>query len=558
MEQQRSKAKISVLIILAVFCVVLSSVPIFSSGLSNGHDIGFHLYRVVSVSESLEKGIFPVRIYEERFNHYGYGSPLYYCDFFLYLPALVHNLSGLDYTVCWKLFLFIINVLTFVSAYFSFKTISSSKELGLLAAILYSLTTYRLVDVYTRAAIGETCALIFIPLVLCGFIQIKNGDHGSWTVLAAGYTGVLLSHMLSFVMMLLFGAVFCIVHWKEIFRKDSIAAIIKAALLALGCTAWFLVPLISAMALPIQATQEYPDFYRTSMSLSDLFDFFLPGAASIETYKGLLPTNSGYSITKTPGLLLIIGSFIYLAAFLVQKRKGAHSLPFLDLFISGWFIVLFMSDLFPWKQLQDIPGFTLFRSFQFVWRFNMLVILFFSVCAAYGFAYFIKNRAVLFTVITVAVLVFSVLFYRTYLPQSRRYTDDNMPLLTDDLYLFVDNDMDTRQPFETDWGQLIVNTLPSERGLAFEYKVSPSSSSLPLYIDVPLNYYPGYAATVDDARAEVTYSPTGIVRIFIPDNKTEGTVSVQYKESAVYIAADVLSLISFVLFAYLIFRRRRS
>ncbi|MDO5138344.1 MAG: hypothetical protein Q4D71_07805, partial [Oscillospiraceae bacterium] len=525
MEKKPAKHISAAFLMLAVIYIVLSSVPLFSHGLANGHDIGYHLYRVVSVSNAVEKGTFPVRIYEERFNYYGYGSPLYYCDFFLYVPALFHNLFHLDYTFCWKIFIFIINILTFVFSYYGFRAISSA-EIGLLASLLYSLSTYRLVDVYTRAAIGETCALMFLPLILCGFVQIKRGYYRYWPVLAAGYAGVLLSHMLSFLMMLLFGAAFCIIHWHEIIKKESILSILKAVLLALGCTAWFLVPLISAIALPVQATQNYPDFYLTTLSLSDLFDFRLLGAASMETYKGILPTSSGYGITKTPGTLLVFGSFLFLAAFLINKRKKDSPLPCFGLFVSGWIIILLMSDLFPWKQLQDLPVFTVIRSFQFVWRFNMLVILFFSVCTAYSISYFIKKQTVSLPVITVLLLVFSFIFYTTYLPQSRRYTDDNMPLLTDELYLFVDNDMTTRQLYESNWDSLIVNPLPTKHGVTFEYSVRLSSTSLPLYIDVPLNYYPGYVATVDGDSAKVTYSPTGIVRVYIPDNKTEGLVSV--------------------------------
>ena len=65
MEKKPAKHISSAFLILAVICIVLSSVPLFSHGLVNGHDIGFHLYRVVSVSNAVEKGTFPVRIYEE-------------------------------------------------------------------------------------------------------------------------------------------------------------------------------------------------------------------------------------------------------------------------------------------------------------------------------------------------------------------------------------------------------------------------------------------------------------------------------------------------------------
>ena len=504
MKSRNKKSYRTAFVLISVLCILLASLPLFSAGLTGGHDLGFHLYRIVSVSNAIKKGVFPVRIYEERFNYYGYGSPLFYCDFFLYVPAFIHNFFHLDYTVCWKIFIFIINVLTFINAYISFKLISSSAEIGLLASVLYSLSTYRLVDIYTRAAIGECCALAFIPFVLCGFEMLRKKEYKHWLLLAAGYTGVLLSHMLSFLMMILFGAVYCLLHIKEFLNKDAIASISKAAILSVGCTAWFLVPLISAMSLPIQARQDYPDFCRTSLSFSELFDFPLYGAASPEIYKGLLPTNTGYGITKTPGVLLLIGSIVFLIVLLKDRKEETRKHTGKGLLLAGWIIIVLMSDLMPWQILQDLPVFSFFRSFQFVWRFNMLVILVLSLCAAYGFSYIIKKKRALVILIAVLVLVFSALFYKTYIPQSRQYTDDNMPLLTDELYLFVGNDIATRPMYESNWDSLIVNTLPSNRGLAFDFSVKPSASSQPLYIDVPLNYYPGYIASVDGDPADVT------------------------------------------------------
>ena len=103
-------------IIVAVMAVTvfLSSIPLLLPGTHAGHDLGFHLYRIVSVSKAIAENSFPVRIYFDRFNGYGYGSPLLYCDFFLYFPALLHNLFGLDFTVSWNALLFLYDLPCFL------------------------------------------------------------------------------------------------------------------------------------------------------------------------------------------------------------------------------------------------------------------------------------------------------------------------------------------------------------------------------------------------------------------------------------------------------------
>lgn len=182
-----------------LFSMILSSVPLLSSGTHSGHDLGFHLYRIVSLSDALSKGAFPVRIYPERFNNYGYGSPLFYCDFFLLIPAVLHNAFSLDITTCWKVLMFLLNLATFFTAYYSYRFLSGSANIGLAATFLYTLSTYRLLDIYTRAAIGESCALVFFPLVFCGLVQVLREHPSGWLTLTVGYTGILLSHTLSFL-----------------------------------------------------------------------------------------------------------------------------------------------------------------------------------------------------------------------------------------------------------------------------------------------------------------------------------------------------------------------
>ena len=81
--------------------------------------------------------------------------------------------------------------MTVFLAYYCFSNMSSRKT-GLICTAIYSLNIYRLVCLYTRAAIGEYTAMIFIPLVIYGMWKIytlpedsKEHNHNETHIVAA-------------------------------------------------------------------------------------------------------------------------------------------------------------------------------------------------------------------------------------------------------------------------------------------------------------------------------------------------------------------------------------
>lgn len=64
----------------------------------------------------------------------------------------------------YKLFVVLVNLATVIVSYYSFRVIFKRAELALVAAIMYSMSLLRLVDLYQRGAVGEFTALIFFRL----------------------------------------------------------------------------------------------------------------------------------------------------------------------------------------------------------------------------------------------------------------------------------------------------------------------------------------------------------------------------------------------------------
>ena len=217
---------------------LLACLPLFSNYLYFGHDLEFHMQRIAAMAAELSYGQFPVRLTTTTLNGYGYASPLCYCELFLLLPALLYNL-WLPLRTCYQVYLFAVTLATCLIAYFSFAKITASRRLGLLGALLYTLSAYRLTCVYTRAAVGEFTAMAFFPLVLLGLYGIYTSARprfGDWLPMALGMAAMVQSHLLSCELTALLLILFCLLRLRETLRPARLLAWVKAALLTASIT----------------------------------------------------------------------------------------------------------------------------------------------------------------------------------------------------------------------------------------------------------------------------------------------------------------------------------
>ena len=120
------KKEICVVIVMLLLIVLVTGFPYLKNGISGyDKDLLYHLLRVEGIKDALLQGKFPVHIYENFFNGYGYGSPLFYPDLFFVIPAILRIL-GFSPSVTWKLFALLLTTTASLSTYFCFKYINSS------------------------------------------------------------------------------------------------------------------------------------------------------------------------------------------------------------------------------------------------------------------------------------------------------------------------------------------------------------------------------------------------------------------------------------------------
>lgn len=284
----KDKKKQNIFVGLA-FIVIFASIPLFCPYLFYGHDLEFHLLRIEGVKQGLLSGQFPVRIQPNWMNGYGYGVSMFYGDILLYIPAML-RIIGFDVQTAYKSFILIINIFTAISSYYCFRRLSGNDRLGIVGALLYTTSVYRLNCIYTRSAVGEYTALSFLPFILVGMMEILFSEENqrkkdSFLLGAAGFSGVILTHIISCETAVLLTAVICIINFKKLFQKKVFTELIKMTAVTLILTAWFLVPFLDMYRGQYWFNNPHdPDYIQTSGTfISQLLTMFpQAGGESLE------------------------------------------------------------------------------------------------------------------------------------------------------------------------------------------------------------------------------------------------------------------------------------
>ena len=101
---------------------------------------------------------------------------------FLYFPAALRNL-GVSLSASVRVFEACINLATALACYLCVRSLMRSRRAAVGASVLYTLCIYRLVNLYTRATLGESLAMIFFPMVLLGLYEVLRRDEKRWPLL---------------------------------------------------------------------------------------------------------------------------------------------------------------------------------------------------------------------------------------------------------------------------------------------------------------------------------------------------------------------------------------
>lgn len=527
-----SKKKNIVLFLLVI--AIISSITLFLiPNMSRGHDLAFHLSRISAIKDNLKLGIVGGYIYPNYLGGYGYGNGLFYPDLFLYIPAFFSYL-GLSVITSYKLFLLLISFCSVGAMYICVKGISKNKKSALISSFIYGFASYRLIDMFTRAALGETLAFVFAPIIIYGMYEIIYGDYKKFYILTIGMSGLILSHLISTYLIGIVLVIMSLVNIKKLFKeKKRILYLVLAALATVCLTAYFIFPMLEQM---LSGKFIFNNLDETSKLLErslPIWSIFIEFPYHV-LRKLWIPTGIGI------GFIVLI--YYYFKNF-KNYDKFIHFC-----FITAMIFLICATNIFPWNLFQNILS-----PIQFPWRFYFISVLLLSVGSGLMLSKSTKDinkRArVLFILFLIPVITISTVnFFEKNIKEVGDYEisfGEYMPLSADKNYILERKDV-------------ITTTYPLEHlftrnglELTINYNDNQGNNSL----ELPLLYYKGYKAISNDKELNVYQTNNGLVGVDINDE--EGTIYVYYGGTKIQKLSKIVSIITMIVFViYLSLRKR--
>ena len=352
-----------------VFIVAQVCLPLAAPGIEGrwGQDLGFHLMRIEGIAEGLENGVFPVKMQGLWMEGYGYPVSVYYGDFLLYIPALL-RLCGVPVVAAYKIFVALVNLGTGLLALYSFRKIFGDDRVALVCAAAYLTAGYRLLNLYVRAAAGEYCAMMFLPLLAAAVWEIYRGKPAGIrerfsmaTLLALALSGLIGTHLLTTemagVVLLIVGLIF----WKRTFSRE----VFPTLALACGETAllnlYFLVPFLDYyLHVPVYLNRVMEGVKQIQEDGASLFQLLAFWASPFQ--RGDASTH----LIATPGPLLLAVPVVGLI-LLFRRKLTRQTLLF---WLGSLGLLLVSTCYFPWDFLAESSRVGQFLAqVQFPWRY---------------------------------------------------------------------------------------------------------------------------------------------------------------------------------------------
>lgn len=578
-EAYRGKRRVWLLLIAIA---LIASVPLFTNYLPKGHDIQFHLFRIEGVRDGLYDGQFPVRIHPNTLFGNGYANPIFYPELLLYFPALL-RLSGFSVMAAYKTFVVFLNLLTAILSYYACSRIFRSVKLGLIGSAFYTLSLYRLVNLYTRAAIGEASAMAFLPLVAVGMYAILFDEtdapayRRAFLPLLLGMTGLVSTHLLSCEIALPLLAVCCLVFARRTFTKKRLTALLTAAAGTLLLTLAFLVPMLDFMGYDTYRVFDYStaNLSTEAVNLAQLFPLF-PDAvgesnAAYLGAKGEMPLGIGFVFL----CVLLLYPALRTALRQFDDARGRDRVRLTRFcYVASVVLLLMSTNLFPWTWLYNAGGAaaTVAGMLQFPWRLLSLSTLLLTFVACRCFALLPRlGNAPLRRAIACALALFLTLTTAAYMDALLQTSDalfihsnadlDQLRSVGDAEYLPSGTSSErvytVGEPTEVGDGLMITEFV--RRGTSITFTAENASGEAQT-ADLPLICYLGYVA--EDGAGNplpINKGASARIRVTVPAGYM-GPVSVRFVERPLWRAAEAVTLLTAILLIvwYVVQRRKHG
>ena len=556
--------------VIAIGLIALAaSMPFLDHVLYYGHDLWFHLRRIMAISQGLSHGQFPVRIATELNNGYGYASPLYYCDIFLYLSGILYSLH-VPLRICYQLYVITVNIVTGIFTYYAISGFTKKWRVRMVGTMLYMLCTYRLVNLNIRAAAGEFTAMCFLPLIVVGLHGIftkKEVTTADWFALAVGMAGAIMSHIVTVEMLVINIAMLCVAAFSRLLSIKRIMAAIKAALTGALMTAWFWIPFLDSARsqTTLVQSEDLRMLGDTTQTWATILNLFAPGDG--DHFKSL-----------GAATVLCIALMVY--CLLTCKRTAASSdlqrekiTEFRILCLFAFVNILFASRWFPWNRIQNLLGINgfgyLLGTIQFAWRFFAIAAILIAVATVIALDFISDTKPRLYKISLIAItasIVFGCgFFYYRYINDVEGKPQSNLPSYanTDTLYWLkgTGSDACNVSKCRIKEGEVEIVDYHKTNGVA-TLSVKNLSDKQEAKMTVPIFAYQNYR--VDEMRddtvgKEIAHGKdeNNYILITVPAG-FEGKMTIRFAEPVLWRVSEAISLITWIVIACVAVRKKKQ
>lgn len=513
-----------------------------------GHDYSFHMLRFNALIDALRNGQYPNYIDYTSVRNYGYLSKAFYCDLLLVPFAIVGLLTNTLFA--YKTLLFAITLLSGIFMYWAVNRLFKNTYIASVSAILYTFSYYRLLDIYWRGALGESFAFTFIPIIMIGTYYIIYGDYKKWYIVTIGYSLLIFSHVISSVLVFITMIIIMIICYKAFVKEPKrLLYLCMSGIITILIVSYYLFPMIEQML-----SNKFQYENSTGLLVNAQLKFF-------QIIWGMFYGFVSTDIQFTPGIGLLLTSVLFIRLF-ISRQKSDKLLKAVDIgVIIGLIYIFVSSSYFPWK----IFPFNKLAFIQLPWRFYMLTSLFFAVAGGYYTSLLVQSKTKALICIA-SIMILTVLMMKN---DSWNFINSTPEILKTENTIYTTNNI--RTGYYLQGGEYLPDKLPSlqyieDRGEVVKYEnqdtrifnlkkekgitnfgVDVNRSDI---LELPLLYYKGYNATLNNKSLPIRQSMSGLIEI--PVNQS-GDIEVMYSGTFIQKTSPYVTLISVMALCIYIF-----
>lgn len=529
--------------------------PLLSTNIVSGDDGYLHLARVIGVDKIIQEGShFPPMISSLFCEGFGYAINLFYPPLVTFVPLLIKMLVN-SYTLGLKLFTLITIFLSGIAMYAFTQKVTRNRLTALISATLYITAPYHLTDIYTRFAIGEFAAFMFIPLVFLGLYNLLEENGKKHYYIAIGAIGLVLTHSITLFYTAIFSAVYLLFYLPKLKEKQVLLKCFGNAGIILAVTAFFTIPIVENML-----ACDYVIF-DTKYMLTNV-DWVYQHA--IEPSQ-LFITPEEEELNLTIGIPLLISNLLIFFTYSKMEEKDKKTVLVFILF--GTISVLMCTKFFFWRILPN-----LFANIQYPWRMLGFASFFLGVVGAINIQVFISyifhkdaKTITFFSYLILAMMTLAVL------PMANSYRSENLEADNSLVDSILQNETTNVHNINREYlpvktyqdGCKYIDERPNEISIVLQgnvKKIEEKKENLTYtltfekdqeitFLELPYLYYLGYRIEYrgDTGKTEIipyTESEHGFIQIELPKEMTKGSIQVTFEGTLLTKVAYGISAIS--------------